>query len=288
MAESTFPSGSGFGVVAAALSVVLALGGCHSKPSGPFKQVDGVWYYRDTPIRDVDARTFQLLDEQYAKDAAHAYHARSRRHASEYFLIRRDTVVPLEGADASSFVVIGHGYAKDGRHAWFEGVLFAVRDAASLRAIDSVYALDRQRVYFHQAEIPGSDPASFVPLDDRYSKDAARVYHGRVEPAQGAPLIHVSAIAGADPGSFVVLDDHYARDGKRAYYDGRPLGAAEDFAVLGFGYATSRAVVFHNGVAMAGADPATFRLRTDAIYEGVDAEDAKVRYLEGSRVAPRP
>lgn len=35
--------------------------------------------YRHTLIRDVDASTFQPLDKQDAKDAACAYHARSRR-----------------------------------------------------------------------------------------------------------------------------------------------------------------------------------------------------------------
>lgn len=70
-------------------------GGCHSKPRGPFKHVSGVWHYCET---------------HDAKDAARAYHARSRRHPSEYFLIRRDTVAPLEGADASSFVVLGYVY----------------------------------------------------------------------------------------------------------------------------------------------------------------------------------
>lgn len=265
----------------------LTLGGCPAKPTGLFRQVDGVWHFRDTPIRDIDARTFQPLDNQYAKDAARAYRARSWRDSSEYFLIRRDAVVPLEGADPSSFVVLGYGYARDARHAWYDGVRFAVRDVASLRVIDSVYALDRERVYFHQSEIPGSDPSSFVPLDGYHSRDAARVYHGRIEPAPGAPVIRVGAIAGADPGSFEVLDDFYARDAKRAYYEGRPLGAVEGFVVLGFGYATSRAEVFHNGVRMAGADPTTFRLRTDALDAGVDAEDAKARYNDGTRVAPR-
>lgn len=275
-------------LAAAVLSAAFVLGGCESKPTGPFRQVEGVWHYRDTPIRDVDARTFAPLDDQYAKDAARAYHARGTRDAKEYYLIRRDAVVPLEGADAASFVVLGHGYARDARHAWFDGTRFAVRDAASLRVVDTVYALDRERVYFHQAEIPGSDPASFVRLDDRHCKDAVSVYHGRVEPAPGVPAIRVGAIAGADVSSFAVLEDRYARDAKRAYHDGRPLGSAEGFAVLGFGYAASRTAVFHGGVPVAGADAATFRIRSDAIAEGVDAEDAKARYRSGARVAARP
>jgi hypothetical protein len=66
-------------LAAAALSVALGLGGCHSKPTGPFKPVHGGWPYRHTLIRDVDVSTFQPLDKQDAKDAACAHHARSRR-----------------------------------------------------------------------------------------------------------------------------------------------------------------------------------------------------------------
>ena len=269
------------------LALTIVLAGCEAKPQGPFRQIDGVWHYRNTPIRDIDARSFAPLDHQYAKDAVRVYHARGRRDAREYFLVRRDQVAVLEAAQPATFVVLGHGYARDARHAWFDGERFPVRDAASLRVIDAVYALDRERAYYHQVEIADSDPATFVRLDDHHGKDAVNVYFGRVEPAPGAPLIRVGAIAGADATSFAVLEDDYARDAKRAYHAGRALASAEGFQALGFGYAASRTAVFHRGAPVAGADAATFRIRADAIAEGVDAEDAKARYRSGERVPGR-
>ena len=76
----------------AALPVVT---GCDNK-SGPFRQVDGGWRYKDTPIPDTDARTFAALDDHYAKDKLRVYHADTYRDGKEYFLIAHDVIVGLE------------------------------------------------------------------------------------------------------------------------------------------------------------------------------------------------
>jgi hypothetical protein len=274
------------GAAAALVLATALLSACESRPPGPFRLVDGVWHWRDARIPDADVRTFVPLDDHYAKDARRVVHASSSRDAREYFAIRHDRVAVLEGADPATFVVLGGGYARDARTAYHEGERFAVRDAASLVRLSYAFVRDDVRGYCHQAEVPGSDGRTFEVVDAHHAKDRSGVYHCRVLLEANAP-VRIVRLPDADPPTFRVLDDGYALDARRAYHAGRAVGEAEGFRALGFQYAATRSAILHDGVPVAGADAATFRVTPATIAEGIDAEDVRFRYRGGARVGPR-
>lgn len=89
--------------------------------TGPFRKVDGVWHYKETVRRDVDAATFTPLDNHYAKDATRVYHAASTRDAAEYFLVRHDGLRVFEGAVPARFRLLGQRCATDGTRVYADG-----------------------------------------------------------------------------------------------------------------------------------------------------------------------
>lgn len=280
--------GAAHAVAAAALAVLGWLGGCDSKPAPAFHKVDGVWRYRDTPIRDADAATFAALSDHYAKDRERVYYADAYRDAREYYSIRHDRVRTIAGADPASFRLLGGEYARDASHVYFEGVRVPARDAGTFEPLDYGFARDRITGYYQQQAIAGSDGATFAVVGAHHAKDGTRVYFAEIvtdDSARG-PHVKATALPGAQPATFRVLDSGYALDATQVWYRDRPLARdAASFAVLDFDYARSPTAVYHRGEPVPGADPATFRtLPTPA--DDADAADAHARYLQGRRASP--
>ena len=259
--------------------------GCGPKDArrGPFEQRDGVWHYESTPIADADAKTFQAVGGNYAKDARRVYYGSTYRESRDYFTTRRSRVVVVEGADPASFAVLDGEYARDRASAFFEGVAFAVKDVATFALLDYGFARDRVIGYYHQRPVPGSDGRTFEAIDLHYSRDRSSVFHSNLEPGRdGAPPVRRTVrLEGAQPASFTVLDSGYAADAGQVYYKGKPLTRdAGGFRVLGLGYARTGTHVYYDGQPVAGADPATFA-RLEPPTDDADAKDARRAYQRG-------
>ncbi len=267
---------------------ISMLAGCDNK-SGPFRQVDGGWRYKDTPIPDADARTFAALDDHYAKDKLRVYHADTYRDGKEYFLIAHDRVAAVTGADPASFAVLGRGYAKDAANVYFEGARITVRDPRTFELLDHGFARDRVAGYYLHGEVTGSDGATFAAAGNHYATDATRVYFADLVIGDGErrPYVRSVPLPGAQAATFRVLDAGYAADASQAYYRDQVLTRdVASFAVLAFDYAKTSTQVYYRGAAIPGADAATFAA-LDAPTEAGDARDAKRAYLQGRPVLVR-
>jgi hypothetical protein len=210
----------------ALMGLLALLTGCGGKPKeAPFRQRDGAWHYHDTPIPQADAGTFQVLDEQYAKDRYRVYFGETYRVSQDYFSTRRSRVREMT-ADAASFRLLAGGYARDARSVFHEGTAFPVRDLESFQLLDYGYARDRVTGYYHQRAVDGSDGATFAAISTHYARDARRVFYSDLVPAPGDPKRVSMIVAGADPDTFEATpgspgDGHDARDKAHRYRRGQ-------------------------------------------------------------------
>lgn len=281
-------AGAARALAALLLVAIPLLAGCDAKP-GPFRQVDGGWRYKDTPIPDADARTFTGLDDHYAKDRSRVYHADTYRDGKEYFMIAHDRVAVVAGADPASFAVLGRGYAKDAANVYLDGARAAVRDPRTFELLDHNFARDRATGYYLHGEVAGSDGATFVALGNRYARDATRVYFADLVIGDGdrRPYVRSAPLPGAQGATFRVLDAGYAADAGQAYYRDQVLSRdVASFAVLAFDYAKTSSQVYYRGAVIPGADAATFAT-FDAPTDTGDARDAKRAYAQGRPVLAR-
>lgn len=180
---------------------------------------------------------------------------------------------PVANADAKTFAPVDDHYAKDRARVYYADTYrdgkeyFTVRhdrivevkdaDPATFKVLRLGYARDARNVYYEGVRFAVRDSASFELLDYGFARDRAVAYY------------HQAEIAGSDPSTFTPVDTHYAKDATRVYYG--------DFVTDG-GRHEPRARI----VAIAGADPASFR-RLDDVTEQADAEDARATYRQGVR-----
>ena len=266
-----------------AMGLLSFLFGCGEKES-PFQQKEGAWYYRDTLIEGADAKTFQALSDNYAKDKSRVYHGDTYRKGQEYYMIKHTRLQVIEGADAASFRYLKYDYARDKAAVFYEGVAFPVKDVETFELIDRAFARDRVTGYYQQQPIPGSDGSSFTVIDDRYSRDAKQVFYSTLEPRGTNPVRRSKPLKGALPESFKVLGvGGYAADSAQVYYRGEVVTKdVASFQLLDGGYAKTATHVYYGGKPVAGADPATFGI-LEQLTDTADAKDRSATYKEGRR-----
>ncbi len=148
-----------------------------------------------TLCKDVDARSFVALSEEYSKDKNKVYY--------KWVSPGRFWVVELADADSATFKVFDFNLAKDGQHVWKDDQVIAEADPATAEVIHPHWTWkDRNHVYYQSSVIPGADPTTFRHLDQGFYKDAKRVYWCN------------DPLSDADPDSFETFGDEisYARD----------------------------------------------------------------------------
>jgi len=223
-------------------------------------------YYRGTSVPDSHGATFSALSEHEARDAHRVYYCDTYRKGQEYWSIRHLRIAPIPGADSSTYASIGVGHARDRSRVYFEGVPFDVRDAATYEPLDGNYGRDSQRGYYARREIARSDGPSFAVVDLRdsaYARDRSKAYYGyhdidAARPANTRARDVVRVLRGADPAALRVLGRDYAEDDQH---------------------------VWHRGLRLDGADALSFTV--DTSYRGTgDASDKFGSWERGSRVAP--
>lgn len=269
------------------MGLLSFLFGCGEKEA-PFQQKGGAWHYRELPIEGADPKSFQALNDNYAKDKDRVWYGDTYRKGQEYYLIKHPRLKVLD-ADAATFRYLDYDYARDKSSVFYEGVAFSVKDIATFELIDRAYARDRVTGYYYQRPIPGSDGSSFAMLGHGYSKDARHVFYSTLEPRGTEPIRRSIPVKGAKPDSFKVIDDGYAADASQVYYKAEALTQdVATFTVLQLGYAKTGNVVYHQGKAVPGADAASFAMATERLSEGVDAKDRNTTYRSGEKVQPKP
>lgn len=178
-------------------------------------------YYRQFPIAQADAQTFEAVGRHYARDAEKIFYCTTSRSGSDYFLIRHPVIRVVAMEENAGLECLDDDYARNGRTLYYQGEAFAAADSATFQLLDYGFARDRLTAYFHREPIAGSDGVSFESLDNHYGRDRQSVFYAYVNiGAEGAPTVSFR-IPGADPASFEVLEDGHARDRFRSYFNGK-------------------------------------------------------------------
>lgn len=273
-----------------AMGLLSFLFGCGRK-GGPWEKKDGVWYYKEVNAGDVDAGSFEPVDDHYARDAKQVYYGDSYRDGREYFLVRHDRVTVIEGAESSSFVLMPgpmgeRGYARDARRAYFEGKAFKVNDLASFKVLDYSFASDKTTGYYMRVPVAGSDGPTFQSVDSHYARDKTKVFYcdipyDRVEARP--PIPEMTALPGADPTTFQMLQEGYAADAKQVYWNEKVVSKdPASFTVLARNYAKTPTEIIYRGVVVKGADVASFTT-LEPLSDSADAKDKKGEFWTGKR-----
>lgn len=247
---------------------------------------DTIRYYSET--LEVDANTFQVIDDAFCKDAYQVFYFRSYRESSDYFLTKKHSVQKLDGADPASFESLGYDYAKDKSKAWYKTRTFEVEDLQSLNVLDRHFAKDNIRVYLDRVPVSGSDGSTFrlIEQEPQYVKDASHYYY-IISYSDGGSEIQPIACQYA---SFQVLDYQYAKDAQNAFYLGNKMKGADParFELLGHRYSRDGQHVFFGADQVAGADPQTFvpfRENENSSGTTVYARDKNGIYINEKRFA---
>lgn len=248
------------------------------------KSGDTIWFY-DVPLNDVDANSFDIIDDYFFRDKNQVYFYETYRVSQDYFTSRRKRVLPLEHADPDGFVSLGEGYAKDKSMAWYLNEAFKVSDLQSMTVINHHFVKDAKTAYVDRKPVAGSDGKTFELISDRYAKDAYTYYY--CTPYNG--MYDIKPIT-CDYPSFVVIDYQYARDNDHVFYSGNKIPGADatTFALIYFGYSKDKQSVFYQNKLVSGADPETFSVfaeNENSLGETVYAKDKSSIYINDKRFA---
>ncbi len=272
-----------------AMGLLSFLFGCseEDKPyrkTGPFYQKEGQWYYRDLRIEDADAKSFTVINDNYAKDKDNVYFGDTYRKGQEYYTVKHSRLRLLKGVDPATFRYLNYDYSRDKSSVFYEGVAFPVKDIETFELIDREYARDRVTAYYRRRQIAGSEGITFAIIGGGYSKDANHIFYSGPDPREPNAPDRSTALKGARPESFKVLGGGYSADASQAYYRGELLTReVASFKLLKDGYAKSATRVYFLGKPIPGADAASFEtLERDT--GTADAKDRKAQYRHGERV----
>ena len=226
-------------------------------PHGFSRELDTIRFGTQT-LADVDAATFEVVDDCFCKDKNRVFYFNAYRESRDYFISKKYYIQPLERADPAAFVSLGDGYAKDASHAWYTDQTFKVADLEGLTALNRHFAKDKTQAYLDCKPIPGSEGATFQLIDDHYAKDARRWYYTFSRGDGGYEI----KVIDCHYESFQTLDYPYAKDLQNVYYRGNKINGArpEGFELLGHRYAKDKNSVYFEDKKIAGADPQTFAL----------------------------
>lgn len=133
---------------------------------------DGKIYYRQVgnmrEIKDADTDTFEVIDENYAKDGVRVYFRN----------------IIIKDAEAATFEPINEYYSKDAINVFCSEISVYKKkiegaDPYSFEEVGNGFFKDKNNVYehCHVSEIPDLDPETFEIVDDKTVKDRNGVYN---------------------------------------------------------------------------------------------------------------
>jgi hypothetical protein len=186
---------------------------------------DSAVYYDGTLLDFADAGSFQILNDDFAKD--------------ENFCVYK--TVKLPSCQIKTFTFSDEGYSKDGFSAYYEGKKIDSADAQTFSWVGSGYAKDRSKVFFKGQVVLQAASDSFKVLSYGYGKDKTHVYENG------------QAVNGVDAGTISFLSSEYIIDKDRVYFLNQVIEDADPatFRLMSEGYASDKDYFFHNGQAVA-------------------------------------
>ncbi|MGB4959860.1 MAG: DKNYY domain-containing protein [Saprospiraceae bacterium] len=259
-----------------------------------FSKVADTIRYFDMVLDNVDAQSFEILDEYYCKDKNHVFYHNTYRESKDYFTSKKHYLDFLDKADAVTFVSLDYGYGKDSSSAWYNNNTFEVSDIQSLSVMDIQFAKDKNHVYILRNKAPLVIGLSFERINTFYAKDANHYFFIHTD----GELYTLKPIA-CDYNSFELLDFNYSKDHKNVFYNGEKIkgSTSENFQIIRAPYSKDHQNVYFNSSVISKADPLTFELYTenelssgdtyyakdknhifvnDRIFSGVDAATFKI------------
>jgi hypothetical protein len=180
----------------------------------------------------------------------------------------------IEGADATTFEVLNRTYARDRSSVYVDGHVLPEADAATFQLIDRPeMAKDVAHVYARD-RVVSDDPAEFELLQGDMFKDGTAVYRSD------------GSVLSDDPQNFEVISDDgdylFSRDSKAVQVNGIEIAGADPatFRVLQGAYGSDDAAVYHFADTVPEADVASFRA-----LEGPYGSDDRYAYWMGEPIA---
>lgn len=162
-------------------------------------------YLRGRALKGVDVATFELIDQDYSRDARNVY--------------RGDMLIC---DDPKNFQALSANFVKNGHAVYrlYPKVEVVTEDVAGFRELSSSdgysYFGDKENVYVNGNPLPGANPATFRVLKGGHSRDDRQLYYFN-EPMP----------AGALMDSFEVLEGTYSRDASRVYHAAKVVPEAD-------------------------------------------------------------
>ena len=166
-------------------------------------------YYNWDKVNWADAKTFEVLSDDFAKDK------------NKIYLYNYEVV----WLDVDSFEVLDEYYLKDKDNiyyidrdskirvvSWADTWSFEVIKWKSQSGLDSRYAKDKKSVFQSWMKLVNSDSETFKFIDEFYSKDKNNVY------VIDAEIYCVDEIEDADPETFELLKWGYSKDKNHVYH----------------------------------------------------------------------
>lgn len=189
---------------------------------------NGVILYYQKPLENVDTKTFEVINMNYAKDKFHAYCG--------------DT--PIKESSPNDFIAYSHCHAKDNTHVYYFSSVLETADANSFtpislsKNIEVYFFKDSNHIFCGEKIIHSADPNSFEIIKHYLAKDKKHVFY-------------MSTIVNeADPETFEVLEEDLYKD-KNNIYKGsyrvpqRICKNTETFQYLGDDYFINNDVLYY-------------------------------------------
>ncbi|MBK9107638.1 MAG: DKNYY domain-containing protein [Saprospiraceae bacterium] len=238
-------------------------------------------YYKDTEISGMEANTFKLIDEYYARDANVILWYDTYRSSSDYFISKKIRTKIMQVASVDAFQSLGYGYAKDDTNLFLNGDKVYIKDLVSFRMLNDFVYADQYHVYLYDKIVDGIDGASFQLGDLHYASDATQHFLIRTDEFGKK---HFSKID-CDYSSFEILEYPYAKDKVNVYYEGKKVKGLNSarFRLLGHGYLTDGEFIFYRNKPLSGADAASFHVfqeNENFLGEQVVARDKNKIYIQ--------
>ncbi len=239
-------------------------------------------YKRGELLEDLDARSFEILNDFYLKDKNNIYYDACRGQCFSHVYV-------LQDADVESFEVLNNGYcdncyAKDKNNIYFSIHALENVDYDSFEVINERYARDKDYVYDGDKKLEFVDVESFEVLvyegDNRYLKDKNNIYWQKY--STGNLLI----LEDVDVESFEVLNEQYTKDKNNVRcfgdnYSGYILEESDPatFEILQGNFAKDKNNYYFHCRKLKNVDQSTFEVLSDQYAK--DKNNAYIQICSG-------
>lgn len=147
-------------------------------------------YYMKT-FKEADAKTFQVYEHRYAKDARNIFYGgktmknidvKTFEVLNSYYAKTSSKVYydseEIQGADATTFEIIFNDLAKDNGAIYYNGKRYPDIDPNKFHSIGLNYYRDDNHVYFYADIVKNADLKTFRPLEYSCGIDGEKYFRG--------------------------------------------------------------------------------------------------------------